>query len=131
MADLQCNISSSVSISTSNNSNNINGTLNGSLPQDGQSRLQQWKKTNNFNNNNSGSNSVDSNSDLNNCNMQTILAVTQSLSIHSNNNTGGGLDDKGSSDWKSGTLDWSAPSTIGSGDGFEQRGNFFSIMFYL
>lgn len=54
--------------------------------------------------------------------MQTILTATQTLSIYSINNSTGGIDDKSSSDWKSGTLDWSAPSTIGSGEGFEQIG---------
>lgn len=121
LAEIQCKMSNSVSISASNIPNGSYN--NGSLPQDGQSRLQQWKKTNNLNSNiNANNNIVDTNSDLNSGNMQTILAVTQTLSIYSPNNSTGGLDDKNSSDWKSGTLDWSAPSTIASGEGFEQKG---------
>lgn len=102
LADLQRNIVAQIIVpsSTTNSSSSQNGSVNS----DGQSRLQQWKKTNNIQGHQQEDNSLNS----------------LSLSI----NSGGFFDDKGiGNDWKSGALDWSPPNTYcGSINGLDNSG---------
>uniref|UniRef100_A0A915CQM1 GW182 middle domain-containing protein n=1 Tax=Ditylenchus dipsaci TaxID=166011 RepID=A0A915CQM1_9BILA len=116
LAELQRSIcsgggsSSNIQIpSNQSNGNPSNNSLSSST--DGQSRLQQWKKTNH---------NDDPNKDSIGAGLQSLISASQSLSIQSGQENGSG------NDWKSGALDWSPPSSgVGMDTAFGRKEDQF------